>query len=649
MELLIDADPKAVSPAHYLRLFRQFLEERELHQVDQLVAIPKDSKDRHYSIVVHAHRLIDFDSALSFTLIHHPLLLLPLFEEALVAVQQSIANHPAHIAKHGRAGNVKQLCHIRIAYLPPMPELVKASIGDIRVQTGQSLIQISGTIVRTGGVRMLELSKQYECQNPKCRYRFTVRADPEQDNMLPAPRACPRPAGSEGEKKCSSTSLREVDDARVCVDYQEVKLQDHIESLALGSLPRSMLLVLHADLVDNFHPGDDVIVTGRVLQQWRPVSKGSRCTLQLALLVNHMQARQRQDDQHHHQLTIGTQLQSQSMHTFQSFWANAAAKGQLWFARDRIVRAVCPQLCGMFLVKLSLLLALIGGAPTLSTGGGVKRRSEVHMLMVGDPGCGKSQLLRFASSLLPRSVLTTGVGTTGAGLTCAATKDPAGGDWSLEAGAMVLANGGVCCIDEFSSIKEADKAAIHEAMEQQTVSVAKAGLVVKLPTRTTVIACCNPKGHYDLAADITTNTAIASPLLSRFDIVLVLLDSQTDPAWDKTVSTFLLAQALSGDPPTLPRTFGLGSNASEPGWSKEMLGQYIACVRAAFPALQLTVEARVILVQFTAFPSIASADCMFVHRVDITSNNDRAKSVGVRAQPFACWRAFFVSLRRTQG
>lgn len=217
-------------------------------------------------------------------------------------------------------------------------------------------------------------------------------------------------------------------------------------------------------------------------------------------------------------------------------------------------------------------------AATTSTS---RRREQSHLLLVGDPGCGKSQFLRFAAALCPRSVFTNGSGTSSAGLTCAAVQEKSTGQWVLEAGALVLADRGVCAIDEFSCIKPTDRTTIHEAMEQQTLSVAKAGIVCKLNCRTTVIAVTNAKGgYYDPEKPFGVNVGIEPPLLSRFDLIFKLIDG-SDAKKDDNVATFLLNRAIQGSGYDCARSSSNAGSKQSP-WNMDKLRAYIATVKSYF-------------------------------------------------------------------
>ncbi|KDO21772.1 hypothetical protein SPRG_13186, partial [Saprolegnia parasitica CBS 223.65] len=469
---------------------------------------------------------------------------------------------------------------LQLIHVPPC---LKKRVSALRSKELVGLMGIEGTVVRIGHVRMLEKVRQYECT--KCHTTWEVYSKPEEQNKMTLPKACV------ARGQCKSTNIQELKSNKVCCDYQHIKLQEQVSKLGMGSIPRSIMVILEGPLVDSVKAGDDVVVVGTLLKCWKPCIKDVRCELETMIQASSIRLKSASG-------TTRALVTDDIRREFDLFWQTHAANPLV--GRNLILSSICPKVYGMFIVKLAVALTVIGGCSYMDDTG-MKTRGDSHMLLIGDPGTGKSQFLRFTAELSPRSVLTTGIGTTSAGLTCTAVKD--GGEWMLEAGALVLADRGVCCIDEFSSITAHDRASIHEAMEQQTLSVAKAGLVCTLNTRTTVFAVTNPKGRYDPNADMSVNTAIASPLLSRFDIILVLLDTvQRD--WDRRVSSFILNQASTEDTtPDEEETLAMKEEADGEEamrkhlWSVAKLQAYICYVKEMFQP-RLTRESMTVLQRY---------------------------------------------------
>ncbi|KAF8660799.1 hypothetical protein HU200_057385 [Digitaria exilis] len=528
------------------------------------ILLDADASRPHFPLVIEFAELMDFDPKFANDLYSKPRVSLRTLDNAAQCAQSEIIKESDDLKREAR---VKKFVHVRIDPSGSPLEFPETSpsIGKVRVKHMLKLITLKGTVIRSGSIKMIEYERMYMCR--KCKDSFRCCPELEAGNRINLPASCP----STSSRGCASSSFQVVEDSIICHDYQEIKIQENVQLLGVGSIPRSMPVILMDDLVDTIKPGDDVIVTGILSARWSPDTKDVRSNLDPMLIANYVRRT--------NELKSDVDIPHETIEDFENFWKEH--KDTPLEGRNLILRGICPQIFGLFTVKLAVALTLIGGVQHVDASG-TKVRGEPHMLLIGDPGTGKSQFLKFAAKLSSRSVITTGQGSTSAGLTVTAVKD--GGEWMLEAGALVLADGGLCCIDEFDSMREHDRTTIHEAMEQQTISIAKAGLVTTLSSRTTVFGATNPKGKYDPDESLSVNTKLSGPLLSRFDIVLVLLDTNNSK-WDEIVSSHILNENFDKEDKT---------NVSEVKWTLTQLRRYINYVKKQFKPV-LTKDAEIVI------------------------------------------------------
>jgi replicative DNA helicase Mcm len=422
-----------------------------------------------------------------------------------------------------------------------LPE--KQSLRMIGSENIARMLCIDGIIVRSTPVKPLLIKAAFQCR--KCNAMSYVE---QAGILMRGPGVCPH---------CRSKVFEFMEKQSTFMNSQEIRIQERPEDLPPGQLPRAMDIKLSEDLVDIARPGDRVSITGVARAQQEYMGRKARLrTFELLLDANYVDI-------------VGKEVEVVEITPEDERQIRELAKDP--FIHRKLIASLAPSIYGYGDIKEAVLYLLFGGVPKRLPDG-VMIRSEVNVLLVGDPGVAKSQLLQYVARIAPRGLYTSGRGTTAAGLTAAVVREKSGG-MVLEAGALVLADKGIACIDEMDKMRPEDRVAIHEALEQHTVSVAKGGIVATLNARAAVLAAANPAlGRYDPYRNISDNINLPVTLLSRFDLLFIMKDvpeADSDSRMSEHILTLHRLKTTPEEPPLVP----------------ELLRKYIAYAKRIEPAL----------------------------------------------------------------
>lgn len=533
--------------------FKEFFEEHDY--TPKLVKVADNYPDEMSIEVEYNEMLLWMDHDFARFVLDNPTLSLSQAEEAMLEI----------------VGSSYKDVKIRLR-IKKLPDARNIRIRDLRAEELTKFISIDGLVRKSSEVRPRINVAVFQCE--RCRAKIRKKQD---TNKVEEPVKCP-----ECDKPAQKTNFNLLLEDSEFVDYQTLEIQESPEGLRGGEQPQRINGWVKEDMVGEVSPGDRITLNG--ILHGEPKNKSARSksrTFNIHMIVNSIDIKEYEYED--------VELSDEDKEDI----LEAAEDDRVFL---KILGSIAPSIQGLDPEKRGLALQLFGGARK-TTPDGSKVRGDIHILLVGDPGTAKSQLLRYITDLAPRSMYASGKGTTGAGLTAAAVREEVLGEsqWTLEAGTLVLADKGIAAVDELDKMRAEDRSAMHEAMEQQSISVAKAGINATLNSRCAVLGAANPQyGRFALHENISQQIKLPPPLISRFDLIFAIMD-RPDKEKDRQIAEHILGLHREGEKMMLDEHYE-PEDQYKPKFDKEFLRKYIAYAKTITP--EMTDESMDKLKQF---------------------------------------------------